>query len=67
MHPNYTLTAESLLILRLWQRQRGGEGRSVVMPRAGGLLDQPAYLINAFGHMDAVASQIEAARRNART
>lgn len=62
VHPVNLLGDADWFTLRLWSRQRGGD-RAVSLPFAGGYADQPAYLIGAFSTMDAVAADIEAAKR----
>ena len=44
--------------VRLWSLCRGGMGGYAVLPRAGGALDQPAWLMDAFAIMDAAECEL---------
>lgn len=51
-------------MIRLWRAARGhygnGLGGGIVLPEAGGLLDQAAILLDAFDVMDAAEAQLRA-------
>lgn len=59
VHPAYTLMPLERLTLKAWLRQRSGGP----LPFEGGLLQQPAWYVAAFGIMDAVAARLEEAQR----
>lgn len=50
-------------MLRLWRLFRGGLSYSSLPPDAGGALDQPAVMIEAFDAMSAAADHILEERR----
>lgn len=47
------------MIFELWCAARGGLGGAGPLPEAGGLLDQPAFVMAAFAVMGAAAREIE--------
>lgn len=46
-------------MVRLWNYWRGGLGLSARMPDPGGLLDQPAAMVEAFDVMSAAAAELD--------
>ncbi|CAM9879025.1 unnamed protein product, partial [Chrysoparadoxa australica] len=63
VHPDHIVDTDATFLLRLWSAYRGRGRAGVVLPKAGGLMDQPAFIVHAFDLMEGVALQVEAGRR----
>lgn len=46
-------------LVRLWSRCRAGMGGMAVLPEAGGLNAQPAWLVAAFGVLDGADHRLD--------
>ncbi len=58
-NPRLELTPNDLDMVRLWRLFQGGMGPGH-LPDAGGVLDQPALMLDAFAYMNAVEAQLQA-------
>lgn len=74
IHPIHLLTAEDLVMLQLWQARRGPGPMMIALagmgaihapspqgplPFAGGVADQPAWVMEAFQVMDGAAAALK--------
>lgn len=57
-NPRHLLPAAWLHAARLWHQSRGGMGRGW-LPEAGGVNDQPAWLVEAFGVLNAEQARLD--------
>lgn len=57
-NPRFSVPRVYQHIVKAWGRCRGGMGAGV-FPEAGGLNQQPAWLIHAFGVLDAADHRID--------
>lgn len=65
-NPRELLTEDDHAIAQLWamRRSAGGMGGGGALPDPGGLLDQPALLMEALQIMDGALAEIEAEERD---
>jgi hypothetical protein len=61
LNPRVTVPRGFFHVVRAWYRCRGGMGGYAVLPEAGGLNAQPAWLLEAFAYLAGVDSEIDAA------
>lgn len=52
-----------LHVVRLWSRCRAGMGGYAQLPEPGGINQQPAWLIHAFGVLEAAEEELRKAER----
>jgi len=58
-NPRLLVTPESEAMVTIWSMWRGGGFGSGHLPDAGGSLDQPAIMLDAFGIMEAAAKELD--------
>lgn len=61
LNPRHIVPRGYLHVVRLWNRCRAGMGGLAVLPEAGGINQQPAWLIHAFGMLDAADEEMRRA------
>lgn len=59
LNPRHTTPRAYFHIIRLWSRCRSGMGGMAALPEPGGINQQPAWLIAAFGILDAVDADLD--------
>lgn len=57
INPKFSVPARIYHVVKLWHRCQGGMGGLVQLPEAGGINDQPAWLMGAFGILDAAQAE----------
>jgi hypothetical protein len=62
VNPSWRLPPAWLHVVRLWDLSRGGMGRGW-LTEAGGVNDQPAWLLGAFNVLGAEQAKIDERRR----
>ncbi|UXQ89170.1 hypothetical protein [Synechococcus phage MinM1] len=63
-NPRHLLPAAWLRVVALWRMSQGGMARGW-LPGAGGLNDQPAWLVDAFGILSAEEHRMDQRRQEA--
>ncbi|WP_338661777.1 hypothetical protein VQH23_16270 [Pararoseomonas sp. SCSIO 73927] len=63
-NPRLTLPAVYNHVVRLWARCRGGMGAGL-LPEAGGVNDQPNWLMKAFALLDGADAELEKTGKDA--
>jgi hypothetical protein len=66
LNPALTVGEEWFDLLRLWRVCRGGMSGTTLLPDAGGVNDQAAWLIDAFGRLSGLDAEADEAEREAR-
>ena len=61
-NPRWLLPEAWVHVVRLWHHSRGGMGRGW-LPHSGGTNDQPCWIINAFGVLNAEQARLDELRR----
>ena len=62
-NPRHLLPAAWFRVVALWRQSQGGMGRGW-LPQAGGINDQPAWLLDAFGILAAEEHRMDDARKD---
>ena len=63
LNPRHTVPKAYLHVVRLWHRCRGAMGGTSLLPEPGGVNQQPAWLIHAFGVLEAAEEAMRKAER----
>ena len=58
-NPRLTIPPAFNHVIRLWARSRSGMGGTALLPEAGGLNQQPAWLMRAFSLLDEADAELE--------
>ena len=66
-NPAWVVPQEVRNVVRLWSACRGGMGGYAHWPDAGGVVDQAAWVVDAFGALTGTASRWDDAARRSRT
>ena len=61
-NPRFYIPQAIYHVVRLWFRCQGGMGGLSHLPAAGGINDQPAWLMRSFGVLDAAEAEARKAR-----
>ena len=62
LNPRHSIPQAAFHVVRLWFRSQGGMGGAGPLPEAGGVNQQPAWLMSAFGLLGAKQAEIEDAK-----
>jgi len=62
-NPRHTVPAAYFHVVRLWSRCRGGMGGLAALPEPGGINQQPAWLVAAFGVLEGADAEMDKAER----
>ncbi len=60
-NPRHLVPRAVFHVARLWSRCRSGMGGFAALPEAGGINDQPAWLMAAFGVLDGAEEKLREA------
>ena len=58
-NPRLTIPPVYTHVVRLWSQSRGGMGGTGLLPEAGGLNQQPAWLMRAFSLLSSADADLE--------
>lgn len=62
-NPRHVVPKPFLHVVRLWNRCRSGMGGFAALPEPGGINQQPAWLMAAFGVLDSASAAMSEAER----
>lgn len=63
-NPRRVIREDFFEVVTLWRLSRSGLGGIGALPEAGGLLDQPAWLLDAFDVLSSFAAKLDKAERS---
>jgi hypothetical protein len=62
-NPRHLVPKRIFHVVKLWNRCRSGMGGFAALPDAGGINQQPAWLMNAFSVLEAADERLRAAEK----